>query len=812
MDLFRVLPSLVPFILIVFLVRLLLSFLPSFTIDMNTWLGWTNRLAELGPGKFYSDDVWTQYTPGFLYWLWLGGLLDWANEMWVKFPVILADILTGGLIWWVLQKENRKIADTAFFLYTLNPAMIFTGSVWGQVDGLFTLSLFISVFFLVHQKSLFLSGIFWAFAFLVKPQAIAIVPPLMLIAIKTVTLRQMIMGALGAIATTFLGALAFFPDDPLFGLPKLILKMGTYYDYTSLFAFNIWSLVGMWQSDAQLFLGFPYFWWGIVLYVVALLFIFYKALKNWQDKRTSYFVIVLSLFAFFLFPTRVHERYLFPFFAFLMVWAGISKSKKLLVFYIALSLLYLVNLYHPYAYYTTESFLRSQAFLELTGVVVPVVAVGLIASFIAMVWWDRVQKFGITFPSITFLSTGIRRPIHGIQNLIPERHIRPLLLVILSFALFSRLVLLWFPDTFYFDEVYHAFTAREILRGNPQAWEFWSTPPEGFAYEWTHPPLAKLGMVVGMMVLGEDPVGWRLSGALLGVGVVFLVYLLATALFKNKTIGILASSVFALDGLPLVMSRIGMNDTYFLFFALFSIYLFLRSHYFLSSIFLGLAGASKWTVMWVAPIIFIAILLFKIKPRFKIFWFLIIPPLIYLSSYVPFFTSGHTVAQFIELQKQMWWYHTGLEASHAFQSSWWSWPLMLRPVWLFSEAKESLVSNIYAIGNPLVFWIGLMAIVFAFFNGVLKRQRTLLFVVLAWGLLFLPWALSPRVMFLYHYLPALPFLSLALAWFLSKQNKNVIIFFYTLFTISYLLFYPHWTGIFVPEWLDNFYYWLPSWK
>jgi len=66
--------------------------------------------------------------------------------------------------------------------------------------------------------------------------------------------------------------------------------------------------------------------------------------------------------------------------------------------------------------------------------------------------------------------------------------------LILLLAFFTRFWRLGIPDTYHFDEVYHAFTAKEMLLGNSAAWEFWNTPPEGFAYEWTHPPLAKLFM------------------------------------------------------------------------------------------------------------------------------------------------------------------------------------------------------------------------------------------------------------------------------------------------------------------------------
>ena len=56
---------------------------------------------------------------------------------------------------------------------------------------------------------------------------------------------------------------------------------------------------------------------------------------------------------------------------------------------------------------------------------------------------------------------------------------------------------------------------KKCSKANPAAWEWWNTPPAGFAYEWTHPPLAKLGMVLGLKILGNSPTGWRFPGAIL---------------------------------------------------------------------------------------------------------------------------------------------------------------------------------------------------------------------------------------------------------------------------------------------------------
>lgn len=793
----------------VFVIRLLFSFLPGFSIDTNTWMAWAIRMAELGPGGFYSDATWTQYTPGFLYWLWFGGAIGWVNELMVKIPTVVADLAVGGLIWQVLKKENKKLANFSFLFYVLNPVLIFGGSIWGQIDGIFTLFLFLSAYFVIQKKKIVLSYVFWAIAFLIKPQALVLLPPLALISFEKFSIKKIFLAGLASLAVALVFSLPFFPNNPIFGLFQQISKMTDYYSYTSVFAFNFWSLVGMWQPDSLTFLGLTYFWWGIILYGFSMLAILYR-FKGKAKGKTAYLVITLSVIASFLFPTRVHERYLFPVFPFLLISGGLLKSRFLVIAYFFLSFLNLINLYHPYAYYT-ENFLRSETLLKITGDLAPAVAILTTLVFLSIFFWEKVEPY-LKNLSLKRLRTKTQPLVKFPKTKVNKSKLKYFLWGILIFSFITRVLWLSNPGNEYFDEVYHAFTARRILHNDPMAWEWWNTPPEGFAYEWTHPPLAKLGMVLGMKIFGENSFGWRFPGVLLGVGSTYLVYLIGKQLFKDRLVGILSSLVFTLDGLPLVMSRIAMNDIYLLFFSLLAIFLFLKDKYLFSSLALGLALSSKWSALWVIPVLFVSHFIFKKKLSFSHLWLIAIPPIIYLATYIPMFLTGHGFDIFIGMQKQMWWYHTGLEATHAYTSSWWSWPLMARPIYLFtSDEVGGFVSRIYAIGNPLIFWFGLFSIFLTAYYAYIHRSKKLGFLVFSYLFFFVPWALSPRIMFLYHYLPSLPFLAIASAFVLRKHAKYATIFIVAAIVL-FLYFYPHWAGLNIPLPLDASYYWLPSWR
>ena len=805
-------------IVLVFIIRLFLSLLPSFQIDMGTWLAWAGRLSSLGFAKFYTDATWTHYTPGFMYWLWTVGKIGWMQDLAIKIPVLLADISVGILIYSLVKKVSSKLALASFFLYTLNPVVIFDGSVWGQIDGILTLFLFLSAYFLIEKKSFIWSMFFWSIAFLIKPQAVAVLPVFLLaIILKKFKWREILIAATVGLLTIFVLSFPFFPSNPFFGLPKLVIGMSTDYSYTSVNAFNIWSWIGFWRPDSSIFLGLTQTSWGTIIFGASVFLVMFIFRKKLNKKYNWYLLFAILSLCFFLFPTRVHERYLFPFFAFLLTTAGLTRSVNLFGIYIITSLASFLNLYYPYSYYNPTS-LRSDFLYNLSQSLAKFIGFLFLMAYFALIFWEKLPKPDISSLTNRFISSWKKRRTSGVQVKLPKILLSPqrarlILILILLFAFVTRTFNLWSPTNEYFDEVYHAFTARVILHGDPKAWEWWNTPPAGFAYEWTHPPLAKLGMVAGMFIFGENSFGWRIPGALLGVGSVLLVYLLAKKLFKDEVIGLLAAGVFSLDGLTLVMSRIGMNDSYILFFALLSIYLFMQQKDFLSAASFGLSLASKWSAIWAIPILFV--LWIRRKNKFKIStiaYFIFLPFAIYLLTYTPMFLTGHNLSTWWGMQEQMWWYHTGLRATHPYSSSWWTWPLLLRPIYLYtSEEVGGFVARIYAMGNPLVFWFGLTSVVVCAVFSYLERNKKLGFIVFCYLIFFVPWAVSPRIMFLYHYLPSIPFLAIATAYVLRRTPKLIFGYFLACLLL-FLYFYPHWAGLQIPLWLDKSYYWFPSWR
>ena len=383
--------------------------------------------------------------------------------------------------------------------------------------------------------------------------------------------------------------------------------------------------------------------------------------------------------------------------------------------------------------------------------------------------------------------------------------------LILAISFFLRVYRLDIPQNYIFDEVYHVPSLRAFSQNNPAAFDVYAQAPEpGTAYDWLHPPLAKLVQAGSVLIFGDNSFGWRFPSAVFGVLAISAVYYLALTVTKKTNVALLAAALFSLDGLGLTMSRIAMNDIFVTTFILFALAFFYKQRWFLTALFTGLAIATKHSAVLLLPIFFV----WAVKQRIKLIklWPLfILPPLIYLLSFSQFWLQGHSLQQFVDLHKQIYWYQTHLTATHSYQSAAWQWPLLIRPVWFHVDYQPETIANIYNLGNPVIFWLGLVALIQGLSFTKLKDSpyRYLLFSYLG---LWLPFIASPRIMFLHHYLPALAVLTVILAAWLGKFSKKTITIIIFITIITFIFFYPINTAMALPtNWL-KYWFLLPSWR
>ena len=780
--------------------RLFLSNFGTLELDHGTFVAWGNSLATNGFKNFYSG--WSDYLPGYLYILWILGKLNLLfpafQTILYKLPAILADVATGYLIYKTIGKKKGIVFS---LIYLFNPAVFTNSTLWGQVDSLTALFSLLSV--CLFPINYYLSAVTLAVGTLIKPQAAFILHAIlyMFIVYKKSFKDLFIYSSI----SLFIFVLGFVPFSNQSNLIQFIFNRlsisANQYQYGSVNAFSFWGLFGFWKPDNIIF------WIGlgisIALITLITLIIYKKKIVNGE-----YLISFLSLLVTFLMMTRMHERHLLPVLAPLLI-ASVYNPVLLLV-YVGLSFTYIANLSYAYFWITDN-------YKEIFN---PVLIKFFIFTNIALFILTIVSIFRKISFNIKFKFNKLSKNIAFKTKDVTSKQAKIYLFIILLFSLVTRTYALGNPKEMYFDEIYHAFTAKLVLHNDPKAWEFWNSNPEGFAYEWTHPPISKLGMALGMKIFGENSFGWRIPQAILGTLSVLLIYLLVEKIFKDKLVAIFSALVFSLEGLPLVLSRMGMNDTYVLFFSLLSVYLFLKDEQssplsgknFLSALFFGFAIASKWSGIYTFPIIFISHFVFHKKIKISYLSFLIIPIAVYIASYGLMFSTGHTWTNFIDTQKQMWWYHTNLVAEHPYTSPAWSWPLLLRPIYLYDgQEVNNEVARIYAFGNPVVFWFGLFSIIFSMLISAIEKNKKLGFVIFSYLIFFLPWIVSPRIMFLYHYLPSIPFLAIASGFVLRRYPKSIV-YFLVPSALLFIYFYPHWIGTRIPVWLDNSYYWFYSWR
>ncbi|MDO5327177.1 MAG: glycosyltransferase family 39 protein, partial [Clostridia bacterium] len=387
----------------------------------------------------------------------------------------------------------------------------------------------------------------------------------------------------------------------------------------------------------------------------------------------------------------------------------------------------------------------------------------------------------------------------------------------------------WYNST-YFDEIYHARTGFELLH-HLSPYE-WTHPPLGkVMMSWAI-------SIFGMTPFGWRFAG-TLAGVLMLPGMYLLGRLLIRRKWGGPAAALLMVfdlMHFTQTRIATIDSFVVLWIIWMVYFMLCWFFLdFFRTPFWktliplaLSGICMGLGIASKWTACYAGVVL--AILFFfgifrrvrlvraarKIPDKEKteddkktasggkyliltvascLILFVLIPLIIYYCSYIPFFAydgAGVTVDKVIRQAVGTYFidgnitvycmlgYHSqpGLGMDHAFYSPWYEWPIIAKPMYYSSNGFEpaGYQMSIMAMGNPAVWWTGLLGILLlagVFVKRHMRRDASLslyaqksdpriAIVLLCYFVQLLPWILVPRGTYIYHYFPCVPFLILAI--------------------------------------------------
>lgn len=353
----------------------------GFGTDTACFAAWADRIFLVGPGGFYSPDMFADYPPGYIYLLYPIGALrsllkieyySTAHLILLKLPSIFCDLGCGWLLW--RESRKRYLPGQALFLcaaYLFNPAVILNSSVWGQADAVFTFVLAYMCISLVHERLVPAYAAFFA-ALLLKPQALFLAPVLLAAAVDQLILKDFsLIRLLRNLAYGILSLCAAALLCAPFGLEKVwdqYFSTVSSYPYAAVNACNFWGLAGLnWISQDNTFMGLPYYVYGYGMILISVLTVFYYSLKHRFDRKKYPMLAALLIITIFVFSVRMHERYLYPAMLFLLLANLYRPSWSVYVCYGAFSLLHFYNAADVLFYYDPGNYDRQSPLIILVS-------------------------------------------------------------------------------------------------------------------------------------------------------------------------------------------------------------------------------------------------------------------------------------------------------------------------------------------------------------------------------------------------------------------------------------------------------------
>jgi Gpi18-like mannosyltransferase len=348
----------------------------GFESDLNSFSSWARTLADFGPGGFYANAGFADYPPGYLYVLWAVGLLgdlfaplagsapEAIIGTLIKLPPMLADVAVAAVLYRMVSRWSSEPGQNASRLgllaagaYLFNPVTWYDSALWGQADAVGALVMLLGVAALLRGNPEG-SAALAVLAGLIKPQFGVVLAPI----VGVVLLRRHLLaqgsgpvrrpwlpavladrarltqGPIRLVTSAGAGIVVLMVAITPFGLDipaylQLMARTAGGYEGLSVNAYNPWALVGaggtpplassgLWSEDTVPFLGpLPGVFIGALLVGGGYLLGLGRLLRR-ADRWSIVLVTVFLSLCFFILPTRVHERYLFPAFALLPLLAA----------------------------------------------------------------------------------------------------------------------------------------------------------------------------------------------------------------------------------------------------------------------------------------------------------------------------------------------------------------------------------------------------------------------------------------------------------------------------------------------------------
>jgi 4-amino-4-deoxy-L-arabinose transferase-like glycosyltransferase len=328
---------------------------------------------------------------------------------------------------------------------------------------------------------------------------------------------------------------------------------------------------------------------------------------------------------------------------------------------------------------------------------------------------------------------------------------------------------------------------------------------------WNHPCLRNILVYGALRLFGAGVVGVKGVSLLLGILCTPLVGLVARRIFRDGRIGLVAALLWTLDALVIEFTRQGINDIYLAFFPLAAIYLCYRfrdsgNHLWLfgGGICFGLGLASKLSSLLplAATLALLAWLQYResrgAAGRLLAGWFqlavllVLLPALVYLMTFLPWFSRGYTLTEWVDLQRSMLLetsQHTGYKPKPWNDTDHRAWKWFVAPSVFVDPflnldivdpavehpSVEDSTTVVLGYANPLVWFLVLPALFVTLRRGIRERDEGCLYLGGLFLVAYLPLVATWRPIWMNTSLSVLPYavmLVAGLVWRASRATSR----------------------------------------